>query len=144
LPESQGIELIVIAKGDYYIDQFSVVPKVLVLKLCEQILAPVGPEAFTNFAGINRISRWVVPTAKLAGEGEVFPHVRTVGDEKNGVEGTLFEKLVEMLVLGKPDDVPGNGSNIVVTGPRGIELIEHQNLQEHVTDIGVVGELGPK
>jgi hypothetical protein len=107
-------------------------------------LALIGPEAFTNFTGINRISRWGVPTAKLAGEGEVFPHVRAVGDEKNGIEGTLFEKLVEMVLLGKPGDVPGNGSNIVVTDPRGIELIEHQNLQEHVTDIGVLGELGPK
>jgi hypothetical protein len=70
-----------------------------------------------------------VPTTKLAGKREVLLKVGTVGDEKNGVQGTLVEKLVEMLVDGKPRYVTGKGINVIVVDPCAVELIEYQYLQ---------------
>ena len=75
-----------VAKGDYRFDQVLVVPKILIAELCEPILLSVGPKAFTNVSVIDRISRWVVPTTKLAGKREVFLQLGTFGDERNGIE----------------------------------------------------------
>ena len=126
--EGQRIEFIVMAKGDNRFDQFPVVPKILIAEFRKPILLSVRPEALTNIPVIDRVSRWVVPTTEFAGEGEVLLHAGAIGDEKNGVEGTVVEKLIEMLVVCKPDDVLGNGFNINVSDHCGVELIEYQNL----------------
>ena len=85
-----------------------------------------------------------MPNTELTGKRNIVLQAGTITDEKNGVEATLAEKLIEILAVGKLDYVLGNGFNINVTDTRTVEFIEYQNFQQDMTNIRVSRELRSK
>jgi hypothetical protein len=93
----------------------------------------VGPETFVNVQVIDGISLWLVPTAKLGSKREISPQAGTTCDEIDNERRALGEKRV----YAETDDVASEWLDVNVIDPSAVELIQHQDFQEYVGDVGV-------
>jgi hypothetical protein len=131
----------VVAKGDYRCAETLIDPEIVVTKGCELFLFLVGPKTRTGVPVPDGVDFGFVLAAKLGGKREVLLlQAGTVGDEANGFKCASVKNRADA----QPCDVASKGFNVNIVDSGVVELIEYQNLQEDVGNLGVVGKLSPE